>query len=50
MREIFNKLIRKEQENFDQDAMMLRQLLSLSPDRVYILDDLKDNEVYDRAL
>ena len=35
MREIFNRLSRKEQESFDQDAMVVRQLLRLSPDRVY---------------
>ena len=50
MREAFNKLNRREQENLDQDGMMLRQLLSISPDRVYTVDDLNDNEIHDRAL
>lgn len=30
--------------------MVLRQLLSLSPDLAHTLDDLKDNEIHDRAL
>ena len=50
MRETFNKLNRGEQEGFDQDAMVLRQLLSPVPDRVYTLQDLEDNEIHDRAL
>ena len=50
MRETFNKLNRGEQEGFDQDAMVLRQLLSLVPDRVHTLQDLEDNKIHDRAL
>ena len=30
--------------------MVLRQLLSLSPDRIYTVEDLADNELLDRAL
>lgn len=40
----------KEQENFDQDEMVLRQLLGLFPDRVYPLNDLADNEVLEGSL
>ena len=50
MREIFNRLSRKDQESFDQDTMVLRQLLSLSPDRIYTVEDLADSEILDRAL
>ena len=49
MREMFNKLVRREEENFDQDTMVLRQLLRLSPDRMYTLDDLNDNEIHDSS-
>lgn len=47
MRETFPKLTRKEQEKFNQDAMVFRQLLSLSPDRLYIIEELKDSEIHD---
>lgn len=50
MRKIFSKFTRKEHENFDQDAMVLQQLLSLSLDRLYALEDLQDSETHDRAL
>ena len=50
MREAFKRMSRKEQENFDQDTLVLRQLLSLSPDRVYTLNDLDDPDVHHRAL
>ena len=50
MREAFKRMSRKEQENFDQDTLVLRQLLSLPPDRVYTLNDLDDPDVHHRAL
>ena len=50
MREAFKRMSRKEQENFDQDTLILPQLLSLPPDRVYTLNDLDDPDVHHRAL
>lgn len=41
LRETFSKLTRKKQENVDQDLIVLRQLLSLSPERLYTAEDLK---------
>lgn len=41
---------RKDQEEFDQDEISLCLPLSLSPGRVYTLEDLEDHEVHDRAL
>lgn len=50
LRKDFMKLTASQQEAFNQDEMNLRQLLSLSPDRVYTLEDLEDSDVLDRAL
>lgn len=50
IRESYARLTRKQQEDFDQDTLHPRTLLSLSPTRVYTLDDLQDPEICDRAL
>ena len=50
MRQYYNNLTRKEQETWDQDEWNLRNLLTLSPDRVYTLEDLADEDIHDRAL
>jgi hypothetical protein len=46
----FRRLEYADQEQFDQDEMNLRLILSLSPDRVYTMEDLNDKDVLDRAL
>ena len=50
LRDYYHRLTRKEQEAFDQDQMGLRNLLSLSPDKIYTRDDLSDREILNRAL
>lgn len=50
IRETYARMSRKQQEDFDQDTLHSRSLLSLSPTRVYTLDDLQDPEIHDRAL
>lgn len=50
MRLIYDKMSRKDQESWDQDGWNLRTLLALSPERIYTLEDLDDQEIHDRAL
>lgn len=50
MRKTYNSLTRKKQEQWDQDEWNLRMLLSLSPDRIYTVQDLEIEEIHDRAL
>ena len=50
IRQNYSKLSRKDQESFDQDTIVLRQLLSLDPKRIYVLEDLDNEDIHDRAL
>ena len=50
IRQNYSKLSRKDQEAFDQDSIVLRQLLSLDPKRIYVLEDLDNEDIHDRAL
>lgn len=50
IRATYAKLSRENQELYDQYTIYLRQLLSLSADKVYTVEDLEDQEIHDRAL
>ncbi|KAL8834745.1 MAG: hypothetical protein Q9170_003622 [Blastenia crenularia] len=50
LRQRYSQFTKTEQEEFDQDSIALRQLLSLKVDRVYELSDLNDPEILDRSL
>ena len=50
LRQNYSKLTPIEQEQYNQDEMNLRYLLSLSPTRIYTVEDLNDVEILDRAL
>ena len=49
-RQNYSKLTSIEQEQYNQDEMNFRYLLSLSPTRIYTVEDMDDIEVLDRAL
>lgn len=46
----YSKMSSQEQENWTPDEMNIRSLLSLSPDRVYTVEDLNNEEILDRGL
>lgn len=50
LRAQYMKLTLAEQERYDQEEMNLRYLLSLSPIKTYVIEDLQDVHVLDRAL
>lgn len=46
----YSKMRKKDQEAFDQDTIVLRQLLTLDPKKIYVDQDLEDPDIHDRAL
>ena len=50
IRESYSKMLQTEQEEFDQDTIYLRHLLTLKVDRVYTDQDLDDRDIMDRSL
>ncbi|MCJ1428041.1 hypothetical protein MMC29_005948 [Sticta canariensis] len=46
----YTKIGSKKQENWTPNKMNIRLLLSLSPDRVYTVEDLDSKKVLNRAL
>ncbi|KAL8646787.1 MAG: hypothetical protein Q9210_005931 [Variospora velana] len=50
IRKKYQQLTKQEQEDFDQDAITLRQLLALDPKKVYTVEDLETSDILDRSL
>lgn len=50
LKQDYSRLSQGEQENYDQEDLNFKQLLSLDPNKVYELDDLENEKVLDRAL
>ncbi|KAL8841353.1 MAG: hypothetical protein Q9170_000984 [Blastenia crenularia] len=50
IRETYGKMSKKEQEGYDQDEIVLQQLLTLDPKKVYVEEDLQDPDIHARAL
>ena len=46
----YAKLSKKQQEAFDQDKIVLRQFLSLDPKKVYVDEDIEDQDIHHPAL
>ncbi|KAI4188332.1 MAG: hypothetical protein L6R41_002206 [Letrouitia leprolyta] len=50
IRRTYSRLTKTEQEDFDQDTIALKQLLTMDPKKVYSIKDLETPDVLDRAL
>ena len=50
LRKRYSRMTMDDQESFDLDTIVLRTLLGLKPDHVYVVQDLEDADILDPAL